>query len=143
VDVAVAVAVGVDVAVAVGVSTGVAVAVAVAVGVSIGVAVGVEVAVAVAVGVDVAVAVAVGVGELAPDENERLTSSIPVNGRFPEPVVAAFVTMRIQTGPELLSRAAPKLTVTLVVPHALPNDVVRVAGDVVAFVKDVGVAPNP
>ena len=53
-----------------------------------------------------------------------------------------MATILIHTGPELLSKAVPKFTVTFVLPQ-VPVVVVSVVGDVVALVKLVGVAPNP
>ena len=76
------------------------------------------------------------------DDQVKLKSSTAVTGLLLLPVVEDLVTIRIQTGPELSLSAFPKLTVTPVEPH-VPVVVVNVDGDVVAFEKLVGEAPNP
>src|SRR5690606_30775212 len=47
------------------------------------------------------------------------TSSIPVDGRLPEPADDVRVTMRIHTGPARSSSAEPKSTVTVVLENVL------------------------
>ena len=73
-------------------------------------------------------------------ESEK--SSIAVKGREPEPELADFVQILIQTLEPILFNCEPKFTVTFVVPQEF-NVVVMVAGDVVTFVKEVGEAPKP
>jgi len=72
----------------------------------------------------------------------KLRSSIAVTGLLPEPEAGDLVAIRIQTGPELLLSAVPKLTVTAVEPQ-VPRLVVSDEGDVVAFTKLVGEEPKP
>ena len=73
----------------------------------------------------------------------RLKSSMALWGLLPAPDEAVFAAIRIQTGPVLLSRAEPKLTVTFVLPQEEPTVVVIEAGAVVEFVKEAGEAPKP
>ena len=76
-----------------------------------------------------------------PAENVKLKLSIPVDGLFPEPVVAPIETILIQIGPAILSKAVPKSTLIILFENNEPP-VVKVPV-VVAAVNDVGEAPMP
>jgi hypothetical protein len=65
-----------------------------------------------------------------------------VEGRFPEPVVAARVTTRIHTFWEILFNELPKFTVTGVLLN-VPKLVDKVAGEEVTVVNEVGASPTP
>ena len=86
-------------------------------------------------------AVKVGVAVPPPEVKDKLKLSIPVEGRFPAPVVFVMVTILIQTVFALLSKAVPKSTLTVL----LENEVFPVVTVpvVVAAVKVVGTTPKP
>jgi hypothetical protein len=73
---------------------------------------------------------------------ENFTSSIPVDGRLPLPVVDESVTILIQIGWLILFRVLPKLTVTVVLEN-VPNAVVSVGGLVAITEKEEGLNPIP
>ncbi len=90
---------------------------------------------------EVGLATKVGVVGPEPEVNVKLKLSIADEGLLPEPVVAAKVTILIQIGPALLSKAVPKSTLMLLFENN-PPPVVKVPV-AVAAVNVVGDAPNP